>query len=207
MSSLVLDDRQTADASDVGVGVLVEVDDLLVAMENSVPATVDGASFGKEKGSVGLDHAQWPGMQGALFGEGILEVTVPSDLARKGRVVDSRNDPRVPERKEQALDAGLLVPVDFHVPRDPSDSTQVRPVPHQGVGPGARPVVPRPGRNGSAPLEVCPRRHHEQGLRASQGLAFGVPGKGDGLEDVAFHVRQIEVVGLPHVQVDLPAGV
>ncbi len=56
------------------------------------------------------------------------------------------------------------------------------------MNPSSRFIIPRPGGDGASPLEIRARRHEQQVLRVGERFARCVPGKGHGLEDVAFHV-------------------
>ena len=90
----------------------------------SVVAPVDGTAFGKEKRSIGLGETQGSRFEASLGGKRKLEMAAPSNVARTRGIVDTRDDARIAQQQEQALEPRLLVPVDLHVPGNPSHTAR-----------------------------------------------------------------------------------
>lgn len=73
--------------------------------------------------------------------------------------------------------------------------------------PFARGIIAHPGRHRAAALEIRAGSHHQQLHRRIEHAAFARGGEGNGLENVALHEFQPEVIGPAEIEVHLPTPV
>ena len=75
----VLDGGQPADATDIGVRIFGQIENLLPLRAFAINAAEDGGSFGKVQRVIGLGDAQWAREETALGEEREFHVPIPAD--------------------------------------------------------------------------------------------------------------------------------